>query len=72
MEYTCMLSRFSHVQLFVTPWTVAHQVPLSPEWVAICEVSKITGFKVVFTRNGHKVAGFLHAQIWFFWQREPS
>ena len=24
-----MLSRFSHVQLFVTPWTVAHQAPLS-------------------------------------------
>ena len=27
---TCMvLSRFSHVQLFVTPWTVAHQALLS-------------------------------------------
>ena len=25
----CMLSHFSHVQLFVTPWTVAHQAPLS-------------------------------------------
>ena len=25
----CMLCRFSRVQLFVTPWTVAHQVPLS-------------------------------------------
>jgi len=24
-----LLSRFSHVQLFATPWTVAHQVPLS-------------------------------------------
>ena len=24
-----MLSRFSHVRLFATPWTVAHQVPLS-------------------------------------------
>ena len=24
-----MLSRFSHVGLFVTPWTVAHQAPLS-------------------------------------------
>ena len=38
-----MLSRFSRVQLFVTPWTVAHQVPLSKgfsrqrilEWVAM-------------------------------------
>ena len=25
----CMLSRFSHVQLFETPWTVAYQAPLS-------------------------------------------
>ena len=27
----CVLSHFSHVQLFVTPWTVAHQAPLSVE-----------------------------------------
>ena len=27
--YACMLSQFSHVQLFVTPWTVALQAPLS-------------------------------------------
>ena len=26
---TCMLSHFSCVQFFVTPWTVAHQAPLS-------------------------------------------
>ena len=25
----CMLCRFSHVQLFVTLWAVAHQAPLS-------------------------------------------
>ena len=25
----CMLSCFSHVQLFATPWTVTHQAPLS-------------------------------------------
>ena len=25
----CMLSCFSCVQLFATPWTVAHQAPLS-------------------------------------------
>ena len=25
----CVLSRFSHVLLFVTPWTVASQAPLS-------------------------------------------
>ena len=24
----CMLSRFSHVQLFLTPWYAAHQAPL--------------------------------------------
>ena len=26
---TCVLSRFSCVRLFATPWTVAHQAPLS-------------------------------------------
>ena len=26
---SCMLSHFSHVQLFVTLWTIAHQAPLS-------------------------------------------
>ena len=25
----CVLSCFSHVQLFANPWTVAHQAPLS-------------------------------------------
>ena len=25
----CMLNYFSHIQLFVTPWTVAQQAPLS-------------------------------------------
>ena len=25
----CVLSRFSHIQLFTTLWTVAHQAPLS-------------------------------------------
>ena len=27
--HTCMLSRFSRVRLCVTPWTAAHQAPLS-------------------------------------------
>ena len=27
--YECLLGRFSHVRLFVTPWTAAHQAPLS-------------------------------------------
>ena len=28
---TCVLSRFSHLGLFATPWTAAHQAPLSME-----------------------------------------
>ena len=37
----CMLSGFSHVPLFATPWTIAHEAPLVIfqtsilEWVAI-------------------------------------
>ena len=27
--HACMLSHFSHVRLFATPWTVAHQAPLT-------------------------------------------
>ena len=42
-EVTCVLSRFSHVQLCATLWTVASQAPLSMailqarilEWVAM-------------------------------------
>ena len=30
--FTCVLSRFSHVRLFGTLWTIAHQVPLSMEF----------------------------------------
>jgi len=29
MGMKCMLSHFSSISLFVTPWTVAHQAPLS-------------------------------------------
>ena len=29
VNYACVLSRFNCVQLFVTPWTVARQAPLS-------------------------------------------
>ena len=32
MQRVCMLSHFSHVQLFVILWTVAHQAPLSMEF----------------------------------------
>ena len=28
-NHACVLSCFSHVQLFATPWTLAHQAPLS-------------------------------------------
>ena len=42
-EHVCVVSRFSRVQLFVTPWTVTHQAPLTMgilqarilEWVAM-------------------------------------
>ena len=27
--YVCMVSCLSHIQLFVTLWTIAHQAPLS-------------------------------------------
>ena len=30
--HACMLSRFSHVQLFATLWTIACQAPLSMEF----------------------------------------
>ena len=30
--HVCMLSHFSPVRIFVTPWTVAHQAPLSMEF----------------------------------------
>ena len=29
MDFMCVLSPYSHDLLFSTPWTVAHQVPLS-------------------------------------------
>ena len=29
LTFVCVLSHFSDVQLFVTPWTVANQAPLS-------------------------------------------
>ena len=28
-RYACVLSHFSHIRLFATQWTVAHQAPLS-------------------------------------------
>ena len=42
ISHVCVLSRVSHAQLYVTPWTVAHLAPLSMvlqarivEWVAV-------------------------------------
>ena len=29
---TCVLTDFNHVQLFATPWTVAHQAPVVMEF----------------------------------------
>ena len=30
--HACVLNCFSRVQLFMTPWTAAHQAPLSMEF----------------------------------------
>ena len=32
MSYSFVAHLFSHVQLFATPWTVAHQAPLPMEF----------------------------------------
>ena len=32
LNTVCVLSRFSHVQLFVTLWTITHHAPLSTEF----------------------------------------
>ena len=32
IQRVCMISHFSRVQLFVTPWTVARQAPLSVDF----------------------------------------
>ena len=53
MPNSSVLSHFSHVQLFVTPWTIACQVPLSMgilqarilEWATISFSSQTSLFK---------------------------
>ena len=40
-----ILSRFSCVRLFVTPWTVAHQAPLSMEFSRILEWVAMPSFR---------------------------
>ena len=32
LSHQCVLSRFSHIQLFATLWTTTHQTPLSMEF----------------------------------------
>ena len=59
----CMLSHFSCVQLFVTPWTVAHQAPLP--WDS---PGKITGvgyyalLQDIFPTQGSNL-DFLHYRL---------
>ena len=45
-----ILSRFSRVRLFVTPWTVAHQAPLSMEFSRILEWLSIPFFRTVIVQ----------------------
>ena len=64
----CVFSHFSHVQVFVSLWTVAHQAPLSKDFAA-----KNTGMghhallQGIFLTQGLNL-GFLHCrQILYCW-----
>ena len=67
----CVLSCFSHVPLFVTPWTVAHQPPLSMGFpgknIGVGFPDKNTGvgcrflLQGIFPTQGSK-PGFLHCR----------
>ena len=48
----CMLSHFSHVQLFATPWTIAHQAPLSTGRKGVFPPGKNTGVDCHFLLQG--------------------
>ena len=63
----CLLSRFSHVQLFATLWTMAHQAPLSMGFS-----SKNTGVGCYFLLQGiFPTQGFRDVScISCFWQAD--
>ena len=47
----CMLSRFSHVWLFATPWTAVCQAPLS---MGSCRQEYWSGLPVTFSRESSR------------------
>ena len=49
VSHACVLSRVSHVQLCVTPWTVAYQAPLS--MVLQARIVEWVGVAVPFSRT---------------------
>ena len=49
-----VLSHFSHVQLFVTLWTIAHQVPLS---MGFSRQEYWSGFAMPFSRESSQLRG---------------
>ena len=69
----CMLSRFSHVQLFVTLWTVAHQAPLSLEF---SRQEHWSGFPCpppgIFATHGSNLHLLLYKQILYCWAHQGS
>ena len=53
----CMLSRFSHVWLFVTPWTAVYQAPLS---MGFCRQEYWSGLPVTFSRESSRPRNATH------------
>ena len=50
-KHVCILSRFSHVWLFTTPWTEACQAPLS---LRILQARTLEWFAIPFTRGSSR------------------
>ena len=55
----CVLSRFSCVQLFATPWTVAHQAPL---FMGILQARTLKWVAIPFSRDQTRVSCLLDWQ----------
>ena len=51
---SCLLSRLSHARLFETPWTVAHQAPLSMRFVQARILQWVT---ISFSRGSSRPRG---------------
>ena len=70
--YVCL--DLSHVQLFATPWTVAHQAPLSKGTLQerILELVAMSSLQGLFTAQGLN-PGLPHCrQILYRWSHQAS